>query len=601
MWDVVVTGVVGSKNRDRVIERASSRLKSSPENIEKILASAPTVVKAGLEKAVADKYVSSLMELGLAAEAREQPGQASTPTPEISSKRRKPAKPSIAILALSLVFSATAAIWVYDRLAKLEHSLQTAHKFESDFQTLTIDPIAACAGPDSGALEWDIADYSYNVIEDPHDKIYRYQSNLEDAHNREVHVIGTGHGTGRIAVGETSKPVILYLVSGGYSRWFVELSQNAHLDKIIAHPRVTEINISRVSRPSTWESLQHLAGRPITSPEEIPVYQISERAKCGNFTPGFQVDRRLESAKKRSLFLKNVLGQRETSLQLTYGESSYYTQTFHIPIERSKVSSQKYERVYHAARSTRKEHRKPTEREQADERLMALRKMQRLPGIVADQSIQTVDQLLDVVKRYQDKKLLPDHIPPSAIHGKKDVLEWFDIQSFRSAEVLYSRATEKRIDCNTMDRLTTKKLAILGDSGNNKVDCARGNQVYALADGEDTVDDAWGDDLIDAGPGNDMIDAGWGNDILYFSYGWGEDVVDKTCSWARFHRKDTASSPRYYWDDKWEFKNFIVFGPGIHRDDIVDLGNKLVNQKTGDSISFKSRCFNLVFDEEAAR
>ncbi|MBL4868658.1 MAG: hypothetical protein JKY67_20030 [Pseudomonadales bacterium] len=74
--------------------------------------------------------------------------------------------------------------------------------------------------------------------------------------------------------------------------------------------------------------------------------------------------------------------------------------------------------------------------------------------------------------------------------------------------------------------------------------------------------------------------------------------MDTACREAKFRLKDTDNSSRYFWDEKWKYYNFIVFGAGINREDIVDLGNKLVHKKTGDSINFNSRCFNLVFDKD---
>jgi hypothetical protein len=597
MWDVVVTGIVNTENQDEAIQRASMRLKLSPAKIRKILNSTPKVVKSGLDQSTAEKYVYSLKKIGLLAEARQQIEHNKEDTQQEDSHTRLSFRKNNLALAAGFLIASVIGIWIYDRLVTFEASLQPAHVFESEFNKLSLDSITACSNQGKSELEWDITDYSYNVIENPKDKIFRYKNNLASNTGSELHIIGIGHGTGRISVHETSKPVILYLMSAGYSRWFIELGGNSNIEKIVVHPNITEINISHVEHTSLWDNIGYLLGEKITPLSATPIYQVSEYPKCGNFFPGFQTGNPLKIAKERSLYLENVLGQREESLQVTYGQSSYYDQTFQVPLHKYKVSDKKHEQVYRPDIALRNRYMQPTQQESLDENLVKLRKMRRNPSITADNSIRTVNQLLDIIKRYQEKKLLPTHIPPSRIFGKKDALKWFEIQSFRHARTQTFQSSVKGIDCNSPEIFPGNILAIVGDSRSNKVKCGSGNEVYVMAEGKDNVDDAWGDDLIDAGPGNDVIDAGWGRDILYFGYGWGEDVVDKTCTGANVFLKDTPSSSRYFWDKNWKYYNFIVFGSGIDREDIVDLGNKLVNRKTGDSINFKSRCFNLIFDE----
>ena len=67
--------------------------------------------------------------------------------------------------------------------------------------------------------------------------------------------------------------------------------------------------------------------------------------------------------------------------------------------------------------------------------------------------------------------------------------------------------------------------------------------------------------IFHGGKGNDVIDAGWGSDIIIFNEGWGSDVVDKTCHHSKYDKGSTiGAADRNY---KWEYTNFIVFGPNI--------------------------------------
>lgn len=504
----------------------------------------------------------------------------------------------INFLALVLVLLIVGiGVWVLDRLLMVEASLQPVLIFESEFIKFEGETISACPNLEANGIEWDVTDYSYNVIDNPRSEVYRYKSNLVNNESTEIHIVRIGHGTGRITIDETPKPVVLYLESAGYSRWFIELGKTAKIAKVIVDAKTTEISFSKLKYSSMWSSIEYLLGKKITPLSSIPIHQIVKNFKCGTGTR-FQVRRALRDAKRRSQYVEMLLGQRETSFQSNGGSSSYYEHTSQIPMQKYMVSDEKYALVYTPGTAIRNKYRQLTQQEKSDVELAKIRKMTRDSSTVADNSVQTISQLLDVLKPYQDKMLLPTHIPPSDIRGRKDI-KWFEIQSFRQAKILNVPSSTKNSHCNALKFVAEKMLAIVGSSESNIVRCTRGNHIYVLAGGDDEVDDAWGDDLIDAGPGNDLIDTGWGADILYFGYGWGEDIVDTVCTDAKLRRKDTPSASRYFWDESWKYLNFIVFGLGVHKEDIVDLGSKLVNKKTGDSIIFKNghRCFNFVFHD----
>ncbi len=174
MWNVVITGIVNTEDQDEVIRRASIRLKLSPRKIQKILNSTPKIVKSGLDQSLADKYVYSLKKIGLLAEANQQ-SKLDRIDAQQGYRQTRGRQQIYFALILGVLLSGVIGIWIFDRLVALETSLQPAHIFESEFEALSSDSITTCSYQVKSEFEWDITDYSYNVIEDPKDKIFRYE------------------------------------------------------------------------------------------------------------------------------------------------------------------------------------------------------------------------------------------------------------------------------------------------------------------------------------------------------------------------------------------------------------------------------------------
>lgn len=590
MWKVIIKSVTIPADYDIVARRLATLLNISTPKASKLLARLPVVVKSNIDRAMAVKYQNALEKCGLDVVLEEI-----IPAHDVSEVSATGLLPRWSLVVMGmLVTGLLMSSWLVFRLSQYNLSPGPLYLYAENFQRIQSPAGFKCGEVNPETIQWDVLDYSHNVIVDPIDQVNRYKSNLPASGAEDVHVVGVNHGTGRIVMSASDKPVILFLMSAGFSQWFIEIEPGANLKKIIVHPQITELRLEQVNLNNRFDSqLDFVLGGSSSVMGNVQVQMVDEMPACVSFYPRFQSESEQARAKLRSKYLEQLLGSRELSLQVA-GESNYFSQTFKIPMKGSNVSKARLESVYHYADAMRKQSRQPTTAVEPADPNDQYRTMLR-DSSVRGINKTSVDELLDEVRAYQEQKRLPSHIPQSQITGKREVTDWLDLQAFRPARQISFSPVMKQPDCNDTQNLLSNMLAVYGDEAANRISCARGNQIYVMGEGNDVVEDSWGDDFIYAGPGNDQIDAGWGNDIVYFNFGWGEDVLDKTCHLAWFDRRSIPAAGKYFWDDRWQYKNFIVFGPDIDPEDVVLLPNKIVHKITGDSIVLKSVCFNVVF------
>ncbi len=205
---------------------------------------------------------------------------------------------------------------------------------------------------------------------------------------------------------------------------------------------------------------------------------------------------------------------------------------------------------------------------------------------------------IDMLELYAGKKLIPVAVPSEERFKGSHPDDW--LPYFWHLEYPVQKVTRLgKYKCSSYGR--TVAGVVLGTIQDDEVECSWGNHFHYLDWGDDTVEDSWGSDIFYGGPGDDKIDVGYGSDIVIYTAGWGTDTLDATCHNTVVTDQDLAGMNRFYWDPKWRFSKFIVFGREIRREDIVATPGRLTHKVTGDSITLvgggKSLCFNLVFWE----
>ena len=202
-------------------------------------------------------------------------------------------------------------------------------------------------------------------------------------------------------------------------------------------------------------------------------------------------------------------------------------------------------------------------------------------------------KLYDLLIEMQRKEILPAKRIVKHVGGEglKWVFNDFDLSLEKSFHTTFPQI--KNID---VPHANTNGAILAGDNNDNVIKNVHGNVTIIGNGGADKIDSSHGNDIIEAGAGNDIIKAGLGADILVFNKKWGKDTINKSCSTSKKRPKDSEK----LWS--WEFNNFIVFGKGVYPNDMEWKNKlKLVNIKTGDSITFDSAnscCFNFVYYEE---
>ncbi len=493
-------------------------------------------------------------------------------------------------VVLGVALLATA--WAASRLAQFQQTRQETVLYTDapEFEMSPRNP--GCRQTRNPEL--DIRDYSNNVVTRPTPtSVYRYKTNLDAEPPVHIHILSIRGGSGRVVVSKTNKPVWLVLVSSQPAIWHIERAPGATLERVIASRAISELRFSDRLVAETGSILDLLLGEePKTA--ALPELQLIPQSNClANF-------QRFQEYEDRKKFVSTLVGMRawlghpEMSFQ-SASHPSYFELPFRVPFAEPDVSIERLAAVAKLAEPPRAEAGAGATQSEgpASGEFERFANMERRSDIKAV-TFASPREFLAALDAYRNKGLLPSLMPASAPGGRGlDVAKWYSLSDYRNA---YTRRVPTGVTQDACNGGRDHEFLIIeGTDGTNDVKCSWGKQMYFTRGGDDRIDDSWEDDIIYSGPGDDIIDAGWGNDLLFFNYGWGQDTVDKTCHHAPYRPQDSAGSKKVNWSRDWPYKNFIVFGQDVARDDIVRVNNKLVHKQTGDSITFKNDCFNVIY------
>jgi hypothetical protein len=499
--------------------------------------------------------------------------------------------PIIVVLCICL----GAAIWAILQLIGY-HEQNTETVVFTDSPIVQIDQRPLRCNPGRRKPELDIRDYSYNVTRARKPSgLYRYKSSLVAEPPVDIHVLLIRGGSGRVMLERSEKPTWLVLLSTQAAIWHIEQSPGAKLERVITNQRVSEIRFAGSlsnTRASALDLLLHRA--PVQS--ELPQIDVMPHSICLSKLLRFQKFHDLKSFVPALDNLRAWLGHPERSFQTTESPS-YFDLPFRVPFDEPEISIERLAAVKKLAepppRQANSRRSAPPATSPSASDFEQYANMERRNDVVP-KTLSTPAEFLSTLEEYQRKNLLPSELPRSGLGSKGvNVAGWYSLSGYKSS---YTRRVPEGVTEDACNGGRDGKLLIVeGTDASNIVKCAYGNQLYFMKGGDDRIDDSWEDDIINAGPGDDIIKAGWGNDIVFFNYGWGQDTVDKTCHNSAYIPQDAPRSSEIRWSREWAYKSFLVFGKDILREDIVSVNDKLVHKKTGDSITLKGNCFNIVF------
>ncbi|WP_448569757.1 calcium-binding protein [Thalassotalea ganghwensis] len=456
------------------------------------------------------------------------------------------------VLLLSIITSVVASFFGATYLY-LPHVSIPDYDFtinESDFRDVTL-PLIDCS-----ALKKTSFLNKLNVI-DTSDKKKSAYINLEvpDNQSSELHVFGTYSGTPIVHVDKTEKPTTLVLSSGESTIWSVQLEAGAFVNKIYAFKGVKEVRVSKKASQNTSSKLKYIFSNknPL---DDLEVIKVNSKNTCRKYGYKWSPD---ENGKFRYFIntVRHNTQQMEKSFQGLYSFNSSHL-PFVVPMKTNFIQKESSIEINKTAINSKD-----------------------YPETITD-----ADKLIVFIEELIATNTIPASVA-SIEHGSEGRLMRFSPP--------YTRTLPKR-KVNAHGDYNCKRdgsVLIVGDDKPNVINCARGDQVYYAGGGRDLIEDSWGNDIFYGGKGNDVIDAGWGSDILIFNEGWGEDIVDKTCHNSIYRKSNTIGASEH--DYHWKYTNFIVFGPNIRSTDMVWNNDKMTNTITGDTITFKSKCFNFVY------
>lgn len=366
----------------------------------------------------------------------------------------------------------------------------------------------------------------------------------------ELHVIGSYEGSGTLVIKPSEKPVILFLASYSSSRWQVELSDGAKVERVL---------------------IQGYEGSNLVSglPKDVPVEMI------GNGSGAYlwqdvrgDTEYMTDEFKRFIADIRCKTGQIEHSFQGSYNLGD----TFMVPPMMPPLSSAELIRNAGDPRSAFIQDAAVTLKEYAFS-------VSSMPAEFQGGG--------EVLLAAMAAKTLPIYFPdgdPGSDSSAPAVLAdlWFP-----------SASTTVQIDPSVRACEGRENAAFIGTPGAETLSCGWGKQWYALGSGGDVVDDSWGDDVFIVGAGEQIFDMGWGNDIAVFQPGWGTAVINKTCH-------DSTMAPADKERLSWHFDhtNFLVFAQGLAPSDFVWVDDRtLVYKPTGDRVLISDNCFAMAFIE----
>lgn len=367
----------------------------------------------------------------------------------------------------------------------------------------------------------------------------------------ELHVVGSNEGSGRVTVRRSDKPIELLLSAYDAGEWVITLEPGAKLQRVILQ----------------GYKLQRVTGLP----DRVEIVARGRCKSAYSWEPENPfVGKRNARFDKFIRSVQEFTGLVESSFQGSYGVGK----SFVVPPKFDSVTASPLKFTDPSVKETR------------DKTLARYRAYR--DGLDKGPA-ETMSVLIEAMARQR----LPVHFASDAHPSKvrEGGARFFEALTLPriTAPVVGSPHT-----CSDRNPEIVK-----GYNGNDTINCAHGDQIYATGAGRDVINDSWGDDIIDAGAGNDIIDAGWGRDIIVFRKNWGQDVVSKTCHHAVVPDPTKMFGGDRNADWRWKYMNFIVFGPDIHPKDMMWTSkNVLEHVPSGATVTLNDKCFNIAFVEE---
>lgn len=410
---------------------------------------------------------------------------------------------------------------------------------------------AAAASPDvlAACEKSDVPEFSAIIPLDHGDwSAYRVAEPLTDT-PFELHVIGSYNGSGRVLIGPTDRPVVLFLSSYESSRWQIELAEGARLARVLAQSSDGSLLVTGL--PDGF-SIENLGRGPFA--EQWQADRSGTQYMPGEF-------------KEFIAYVRCKSGQVETSFQGSHELGDMFT----VPPVAVEMSASPIKNPGEPRSSSLLDATATIE-----EYAAAITK---LPDdfAVAGAVILSLIEAGNLPVFFPSGDSVEDTSAPAILRPL-----WFP-----------SDELTVRIDADLRECSGQENAAFIGTPDAETFACAWGNQWYALGAGGDVVDDSWGDDVFIAGKGDQIVDLGWGNDIALFQSGWGSAVVGKTC-----HNSTLTVADQHRLNWHYDHTNFLIFGPDLHPSDFAWSNDRvLTHRPTGDRIELTDDCFTIVFSE----
>lgn len=435
-------------------------------------------------------------------------------------------------------------------------------------------PNAAVASRDSSSCFADISNNKYNYtvytsyvppIERRNVSAY-INKDVPPAQQYELHIIGSRMGGRKIKLMPSRKPLVIVLATGGERIWDFELQPGARVKEVILH----------------GGSPQHLNGLPpsvtVTTLTDacLPGYAYSTQ-----WEPLSQEDGNISQLHRT--FIKNIqkyTGLVETSFQGGWRLEGELTIPFDPSIGRTAgIPGKDVTYMDPSVKATQQE---------------SLKKYMEFSKSLPEEAKPTFKLLTDMM----EKGKFPIQLPYERNGRNEHAPRYFEELDYTNATVIRAEKNDDKINCNERGTPPGGRYVIIGNDKVNTIYCNLDNEIIRGGDKGNTIENQWGNTIINAGKGDDIIEAGWGRSILIFEKSWGHDLVDKVCFNSAVDGKTMYGYER---NKSWNFpyENFIVFGPGVYQSDMQWEGqNALKNMKTGDQITFRNKCFNIVYYED---
>jgi len=361
LWSVVLTGVPADLDPQTAARRLAGLAKIKPSQAHRLLANAPIALKRELPEAQARRWLEAIEKLGIGArldpvtEPADGPAAAETPAAEslpataraedarqpapAAPVRRRGGQALLLSLCLVLTLALAGSGWTIYRLLSFQGEPPALTLHQNDFSPFAMPDGFACTARVPRQIPWQITDLSYNRGTDAPAGTFRYRNAAGQDASTELHVLAVTHGEGSARIGGTDRPATIMLLSAAASRWALQLTHDARVDRVLVHPSVETVRIERLDAGRDQALRQHLlsTGTP-RSIAAIDVERLGLDTRCISAYPQIQgpAERRTQVRSER---IYQLLGFRETSYQTwaqelagTAGDVRDVAASFEIPL-----------------------------------------------------------------------------------------------------------------------------------------------------------------------------------------------------------------------------------------------------------------------------